>query len=78
MVADTEVAKDRALALKRVRSLARTDRLRELRDTAGLSQSDVARALDVAPSQVSRWERALTRPNGRHAMELLQLLEDLA
>ena len=78
MPSDTEAARGQALAKKRVRALARTDRLRELRDIAGLSQSDIARALDVAPSQVSRWERKLTRPSGRHAVELLELLEDLS
>jgi DNA-binding transcriptional regulator YiaG len=77
-MSSTDAARDQALAKKRVRALARTDRLRELRDTAGLSQSDVARALNVAPSQVSRWERNLTRPSGRYAVELLDLLEDLA
>lgn len=77
MSPNTELARDQALAKKRIRALARTDRLRELRDIAGLAQSDVARALDVAPSQVSRWERELTRPSGRHAQDLLELLEDL-
>jgi DNA-binding transcriptional regulator YiaG len=77
MDSNTELARDQALAKKRVRALARTDRLRELRDIAGLSQSDVARALGVAPSQVSRWESDETHPSGRRALELLELLEDL-
>lgn len=33
------------------------DRLRKARVHAGLEQSDLARALDVTPSAVSRWEK---------------------
>src|SRR5262245_16738131 len=64
-----------ARALMRVRRLAKTDRLRELRVDQGLSQSDVARHLGVNPSTVSRWESEDARPRGRHAVRLLELLE---
>jgi DNA-binding transcriptional regulator YiaG len=64
-----------APALKRVRQLAKTDRLRELREEVGLSQSDVARHLGVDASRVSRWEAGLARPRPAHAVALLELLE---
>lgn len=37
-------------------------RLKKLRDLTGLNQSDVARALDIAPQAVQKWEAALTAP----------------
>jgi len=64
-----------ATALKWVRGLARTGRLAEVRADAGLSQSDVARALRVNQSAVSRWESGKARPRGRHAVALRELIE---
>jgi transcriptional regulator with XRE-family HTH domain len=49
--------------------------LRELREDQGLSQTDVAQVLGVAPSQVSRWESGVSRPREAHAVALLQLLD---
>jgi DNA-binding transcriptional regulator YiaG len=72
-VASAEVSEARALA--RVHRLVKADRLRTLREDAGLSQSDVARALGVNPSNVSRWESGESRPRGRHAVALLQVLD---
>lgn len=69
---------DNATALKRVHRLARTGQLVELRESVGLSQGDVARAVGVNQSAVSRWESSKARPRPRHAVELLDLLEDLA
>jgi transcriptional regulator with XRE-family HTH domain len=66
---------DRVIALKRIHRLARTGRLRELREAVGLTQSDVARALGVRPPSVSRWESAHARPRPEHAVALLELLE---
>lgn len=68
-------AQNEALALRRVHRLVKTDRLREIREAAGLSQSDVARSLGVAPSSVSRWESDDTRPRGPHAVALLELID---
>jgi DNA-binding transcriptional regulator YiaG len=51
-----------ALALKRVRRLVKADRLRDLREDAGLTQAAVARHLGVSPSNVSRWESGESRP----------------
>ncbi|HXF37594.1 MAG TPA: helix-turn-helix transcriptional regulator [Actinomycetota bacterium] len=64
-----------AQALKRVARLVRIGRLAELREGVGLSQSDVARALGLNPSAVSRWEAGKARPKPKHAVALLELLE---
>ena len=64
-----------APALRRVHRLVVTGRLVELREASGLTQSDVARHLGVAPSAVNRWEHGRTRPRGRHAVALLDLLD---
>jgi DNA-binding transcriptional regulator YiaG len=69
-------AQNEALALRRIHRLVKTDRLREAREAAGLSQSDVARAIGVAPSNVSRWEARKTRPRGSHAVTLLELIDE--
>lgn len=63
------------MALVRVLRLARTDRLRALRETAGLSQGDVARWVGVDPAQVSRWESGQQKPRPEHAVALLELLD---
>jgi DNA-binding transcriptional regulator YiaG len=68
-------AKSEVLARGRVHRLVTSDRLRELRLQRGLDQSDVARYLGVAASNVSRWEAGVTRPTGAHAVALLQLLD---
>jgi len=66
---------DQATSLTRVWRLRGSGRLPELREAVGLSQSDVARALGVNQSAVSRWESASARPKGRHAVALLELLD---
>jgi transcriptional regulator with XRE-family HTH domain len=71
----TAAAVDEAQALKRVRRLVLSGRLTELRELHGLNQSDVARALGVAPSNVSRWETGEQRPRPHHAVALLELLD---
>ena len=66
---------EQALARKRIVRLQRAAALTDLREHAGLSQSDVARALDVSQSSVSRWEANLLRPTAQHAFDLLRLLD---
>lgn len=66
------------LAKRRVSRLAKLDRLRELREENGLSQSDVARYLGCTPSCVSRWESLQRTPKGSHAVGLLSLLGESA
>ena len=71
-----ETALAHALALKRFRSLVQTGRLGERREAVGLSQGDLARAIGVNPSTVSRWEIGARRPRPRHAVAVLELLDD--
>jgi excisionase family DNA binding protein len=61
--------------VKKFHRLAKTDRLRELREALGLTQADVARHLGVAPSQVSRWEAGDRRPRPDRIRALLEVLE---
>ena len=68
-------ARRKVLAQRRVHRLARTGRLRELREEDGLRQAAVARYLGVSASNVSRWEAGITRPSGEHALALLALLD---
>lgn len=64
-----------ANARKRVVRLAKTGQLAELRDAVGLSQGDVARALGLNQSTVSRWESGAYKARGAHALALIELLE---
>jgi DNA-binding transcriptional regulator YiaG len=64
-----------AMAIKRVRRLARTGQLSELREELGLSRGDVARAVGVSQPTVWRWESGKRRCTGRNAIALLELLE---
>jgi DNA-binding transcriptional regulator YiaG len=64
-----------AIARRRVHHLIRTKQLASLREAVGLSQGDISRALDLSQSTVSRWESGDTKPTGRHAVELLELLD---
>ena len=50
-----ETALAHALALKRFRSLVQTGRLGERREAVGLSQGDLARAIGVNPSTVTKF-----------------------
>lgn len=49
---------------------------REIRERAGLTLSDIARALDVTPTSVHRWEAGY-RPRRAKAIEYRRLLEEL-
>lgn len=50
------------------------DRLRELRDHAGLSQADLAKALDVDTSLISRWEKGTREPSLSQLMAIARVL----
>ena len=65
-----------AQAKRWVRRLIRKGQLPDLREDAGLTQSDVARAVGVTPSTVSRWEAGRMSITGEHAVALLALLGD--
>lgn len=48
-----------------------------LREAAGLTQEDLARALGVRRESVSRYEHSRRRPRGRLLIAYAELLEDL-
>jgi DNA-binding XRE family transcriptional regulator len=50
-------------------------RIKELRVKKGMSQWDLARALDVHPNSVSLWERGRAMPSMGHLKSLAQLFE---
>jgi transcriptional regulator with XRE-family HTH domain len=61
-----------------VRRLARTGNARTLRESAGLSISEVARELGVSPAAVSRWERGQRVPRGASAERWARLLRQVS
>jgi DNA-binding transcriptional regulator YiaG len=64
--------------LTRVRRLAATGAARALREDAGLSLAELARAAEVHKTTVFRWEQGLRRPRGEAAVRYLAVLEDLS
>lgn len=49
------------------------DRIRELREKAGYSQSELARRLSVTRSSVNAWESGLSAPTAVYIVELAKL-----
>lgn len=70
-------AADEVLALARVRSWLRSGRAREVRERAGVSQADIARAAGTNGPQVSRWESGFAVPHREMALRLAVLYEGL-
>jgi transcriptional regulator with XRE-family HTH domain len=60
-----------------IRRAAATGTARAIRETAGLSLSEVARELGVTPAAVSRWERGHRAPRGDTAVAYAALLKHL-
>jgi DNA-binding transcriptional regulator YiaG len=65
------------LLLTQSRKAIESGAAEKLRREAHLSQSEVARAIGVAPSTVSRWEAGERMPKGRAARRYASLLADL-
>lgn len=65
------------LDVARVRNWLRGGRAQAIRERSGLSQSDLARTLGVAPTTVSRWEAGARTPRPVVALRLLRLLDRL-
>lgn len=61
-----------------VRRLAASGAARGIRQAACLSLTDVARAVGVTPSAISRWERGVRAPHGEAALRYAELLRKLA
>lgn len=49
------------------------DTIKSLRETAGLSQSELAKRLGVTRSSVNAWEMGLSIPTAQYIVELSQL-----
>jgi DNA-binding transcriptional regulator YiaG len=70
-------ASDVALATAEVRQLLATGTAELIRRRAGLSFGAVARALDVTPATVLKWERSEFFPSGERAVRYAALLREL-
>lgn len=53
-------------------------RIIEARVDAGLTQSDVAKYLDISPQSVQQWENGSTSPRGKRVQKLAELLKTSA
>ena len=49
------------------------ERITELRKTFGITQSDLARRLDVTRSSVNSWEMGLSIPQLKHIVEMSKI-----
>lgn len=68
---------DRLVAISAARAAIRAGRLRQLRERHGFSQRELARALGVGESTVSRWESGNRVPRAEVAERLNVLLRAL-
>ena len=50
-----------------------SDKIRELREQAGISQSQLAKKLDVTRSSVNAWEMGLSTPTTQYIVALTKL-----
>ena len=50
-----------------------SDKIRQLREQAGLSQSQLAKKLDVTRSSVNAWEMGLSAPTTQYIVALTKL-----
>lgn len=70
-------AAEEALTVARVRAWLRSGRAREIRERAGLSQADVARAVGTDNAQMSRWETGKAVPYRKSVLKLAELYDRL-
>lgn len=49
------------------------DRIKQLREQAGLSQSELARRLDVTRSSVNAWEMGLSAPTTQYIVAMAKM-----
>lgn len=50
-----------------------SDKIKELRDDAGYSQSQLAKKLDVTRSSVNAWEMGISTPTTQYIVEIAKL-----
>lgn len=63
--------------LMRVRRLAETGAARAIRQSAGLSLTELGEAAGVDRTSVWRWETGRRRPRGAAALRYLEVLEEI-
>jgi transcriptional regulator with XRE-family HTH domain len=63
--------------IARLRADVQARRVRPVRQNAGLSQREVAAAIQVSPSTIAQWERAARLPHGEAALRYAALLQQL-
>jgi transcriptional regulator with XRE-family HTH domain len=61
-----------------IRRVARDGRARDIRESAGITASEVARILGVPPSTVCRWERGERVPREQYAERWAELLRRMS
>jgi DNA-binding transcriptional regulator YiaG len=71
------MTKAELLLLSKARRLASTGEAVDIREKAGLHQTDIARTVGVRASTVNRWESGKRKPHGRGAIRWARLLETL-
>jgi len=74
MIESTEDVVER---LSQVRELVESGRARSIRRHAHVRKAELARAVDVAPSTIHRWEAGTRSPRGERALRYLAVLERL-
>lgn len=63
--------------LVNAREAAATGRGRAIREAAGLTQGELARAIGVTPGAVNRWEAGTRKPTGESALRYARILRVL-
>jgi DNA-binding transcriptional regulator YiaG len=65
------------LALTSIPALPTPEERKQIRKAAGVTQSDLARALDVNFAAVSHWENGRATPRGRNLRVYLEALDQM-
>jgi transcriptional regulator with XRE-family HTH domain len=63
--------------LARLRDWCATGEAQRIREGAGLTMAEVARACDVTPSAISHWEKGIRRPGDELALRYERVLAEL-
>lgn len=66
------------LLLSEARQLAVSGRGRQIRETAGVSQSELSAAISTTVAGISKWESGQRRPTGAAAIRYARLMRELA
>lgn len=69
---------DRLSKLARAYHLQRTGQAKRIREQAGITASELSRALNTTPGNVLRWEAGKVRPRPDAALAWLDALDALA